>query len=91
MPVFKNLADAVSALTAIAGPPPAVNQAVADLVAISRQLAVLAIGQAVAEGGRARDAARAQEELAQGDRARDLGNFAAAIDEYRKAWQRGQK
>jgi hypothetical protein len=90
VPVFKNLADAVSALTAIAGPPPAVTQAVADLVAVGRRLVVLAIEPAATEGGRAREISRAQEELAQGDRARDLGNFAAAIDEYRKAWQRAR-
>ncbi|MEW6403345.1 MAG: ExeM/NucH family extracellular endonuclease [Chloroflexota bacterium] len=57
------------------------------LVSADRRLAQVAIEDAIAQSGHARDIARAQEALARGDRFLTHGWTEAAMEQYRNAWR----
>jgi hypothetical protein len=62
-----------------------------DLTRADRALAATAISDAIAAAGDPAKIARANDELAKGDADATKGNSDAAIDHYRKAWQKAQE
>lgn len=56
-----------------------------------RQLAFVAISEAVTAGGNANDLAKANDELRKGDTDDAAGKFDSAIDDYRQAWSAALK
>jgi hypothetical protein len=58
------------------------------MVRVDRQLAVVAINEAIAAGGDRNKIARAQEELARGNSDIAADRFESGIEHYREAWER---
>ena len=61
------------------------------LAGVDRELARIAISEAVQAGGSARDIEKAQEELSKGDGDHAVGKSDTAIEHYRNAWQHALK
>ncbi len=85
--VFNEEKATVKALAQITNPSPALAAKIlawsGALLTADRSIAATAI----AEGGTARDLAKAHAELAKGDTDRSNGNFDTAINHYKNAWK----
>lgn len=90
--VFEEEKNAVNTLTWILRdrrtslPKETIQEYIDILVKVDRRLAEIAIEDAIAQSGRARDIARAQDALERGDRLATYGRLEAAIEQYRNAW-----
>ncbi len=85
--IFDRERHAVIALGKVVGPAAAATAAAEALTDIDRELAAAAIDAADSGGGDADLIAAAQVNLASGDSYAASGQFAKAIEHYRKAWQ----
>ncbi|MEW5827614.1 MAG: ExeM/NucH family extracellular endonuclease [Chloroflexota bacterium] len=95
--VFQEEKNAVNKLNAILqnrrGPVPdaTVQGFIAFLTGADRMLAQAAIDEAIAQGGNARDIAKALDTLAKADGFLAAGQTEAAIEQYRNAWNHALK
>jgi predicted extracellular nuclease len=85
--VFDLERQAVQELQKVTGVNAVVAGAISELVRIDRALAQVAIADAIAAGGDARDIAKAQQSLADGDAQAARPDPDKAIQEYKKAWE----
>jgi hypothetical protein len=81
----------VQELQKVTGVNAVVANAIIELVRIDRTLARVAINDAIAAGGDARDITRAQQALADGDAQAARPDPDKAIQEYKKAWESAMK
>jgi hypothetical protein len=89
--VFDLERQAVQELQKVTGVNAVVANAIRELVRIDRTLAQVAITDAIAAGGDARDIAKAQQALAAGDAQAARPDPDKAIQEYKKAWESAMK
>jgi predicted extracellular nuclease len=89
--VFDLERQAVQELQKVTGVNAVVANAIIELVRIDRTLARVAINDAIAAGGDARDITRAQQALADGDAQAARPDPDKAIQEYKKAWESAMK
>ena len=89
--VFDSIEQAVDALGAIRNPSAAIQQAIAQLVGVARQLSSDAIEAAITANGRPDEIARAQRELAKGDHHRPTAWLTQSIEDYEEAWHDAQR
>jgi len=75
-------------LLGISGPSAAVTAIIAALSDTARELAQIAIDQAVVENRNPRQIADAQQMIQQGDASIAAGDFIGAIESFKHAWQR---
>ncbi len=90
--VFGDAKDAVNQLRAATGSKStiaaaAVQKLINGLAMVARELAVVAIGDALAAGGESRAVVRARTALADGDVDFAGGRSTSAIEQYRDAWR----
>jgi hypothetical protein len=86
--VFTAVADATRELLGVHNPSPAVTAIIAALADTARELAQIAIDQAVVENRNPRQIADAQQMIQQGDASIASGDFVSAIEFFKHAWQR---
>jgi hypothetical protein len=70
---------------------PVAQSLVQAILDADRALAQKAIDTAIALPGKAKDIAKAQDELAKGDAERTAGKYPQAVDRYKAAWENAQK
>jgi len=86
--VFAAVADATRELLRIQNPSSAVTATIAALADSARELAQIAIDQAVVENRNPRQVADAQQKIQEGDANIASGDFVSAIESFKHAWQR---
>ena len=86
--VFDAVADAARKLLEIHNPPASVTAIVAALADTARELAQIAIDQAVVANVNPRQIADAQQMIQEGDASIASGDFVSAIESFKQAWQR---
>ena len=89
--VFDEEKKAVSELMKIEAPIPGVGDVIAALVGVDAELARIAIDEAVAGGGKAKEIDKAEKEYAKALNQVGKGKFDKAIGYFKKAWQNGRK
>jgi hypothetical protein len=93
--VFREEREAVEELSEIRNAPASLLEALGDvartLTLVDRALAKTALDEAKLAGGDAEELAWAEESLARGDEGAGQGQFAAAIERYKHAWQLAQR
>jgi arylsulfatase A-like enzyme len=89
--VFAAVADATRELLRIRNPSSAVMAIIAALADTARELAQIAIDQAVVENRNPRQIADAQQMVQQGDASIASGDFVSAIQSFKHAWQRASQ
>jgi len=87
--VFDEMKKAVNDLMKIKGLD--VSDAINSLVEVGRMLAQIAIDDAIAAGGKAKEIEKAEKEMAKASEDISKGKFDKAIGHYKKAWERAQK
>jgi predicted transcriptional regulator len=86
--VFDAVGDAAHKLLEIHNPPASVTAIVAALADTARELAQIAIDQAVVANVNPRQIADAQQRIQEGDARIASGDFVRAIESFKQAWQR---
>ena len=86
--MFDAVEDAAHKLLEIHNPPSAVTAIVAALADTARELAQIAIDQAVVANVNPRQIADAQQRIQEGDARIASGDFVRAIESFKQAWQR---
>ena len=89
--VFASVANATRELRQIEDPPPSVTAIVAALADTARELAQIAIDQAVVANVNPQQIAAAQQKIQEGDASVAGGDFVSAIDSFKHAWQRASQ
>jgi arylsulfatase A-like enzyme len=89
--VFASVATAASELLQIDNPPPSVTAIVAALADTARELAQIAIDQAIVANVNAQQIEAAQQMIQQGDASIASGDFVSAIQSFKHAWQRASQ
>jgi hypothetical protein len=85
--VFSAVATAARELLRIENPAPSVTAIVAALADTARELAQIAIDQAVVANVNPRQIAAAQQKIQEGDASVASGDFVGAIQSFKHAWQ----
>jgi predicted transcriptional regulator len=78
-------------LLRIENPSPSVTAIVAALADAARELAQIAIDQAVVANVNERQIAAAQQKIQEGDASIASGDFVSAIQSFKHAWQRASQ
>ena len=89
--VFSAVATAARELLRIENPAPSVTAIVATLADTARELAQIAIDQAVVANVNERQIAAAQQKIQEGDASIASGDFVGAIQSFKHAWQRASQ
>jgi Type I phosphodiesterase / nucleotide pyrophosphatase len=89
--VFAAVATAARQLLRIENPAPSVTAIVAALEDTARELAQIAIDQAVVANVNPRQIAAAQQKIQEGDASIASGDFVGAIQSFKHAWQRASQ
>jgi hypothetical protein len=89
--VFAAVATAARELLRIENPSPSVTAIVAALADTARELAQIAIDQAVVANVNERQIAAAQQKIQEGDASIASGDFVSAIQSFKHAWQRASQ
>ena len=89
--VFAAVATAARELLGIENPSPSVTAIVAALADTARELAQIAIDQAVVANVNERQIAGAQQKIHEGDASIAIGDFISAIQSFEHAWQRASQ
>jgi hypothetical protein len=85
------VATAARGLLRIENPSPSVTAIVAALADTARELAQIAIDQAVVANVNERRIAAAQQKIQEGDASIASGDFVSAIQSFKHAWQRASQ
>jgi len=89
--VFAAVVTAARQLLRIENPAPSVTALVAALADTARELAQIAIDQAVVANVNPRQIAAAQQKIQEGDASIASGDFVGAIQSFKHAWQRASQ
>ena len=89
--VFSAVATAARELLRIENPAPSVTAIVAALADTARELAQIAIDQAVVANANPRQIAAAQQKIQEGDANIASGDFVGAIQSFKHTWQRASQ
>jgi hypothetical protein len=89
--VFASVANAARELLQIDDPPASVTAIVAALADSSRELAQIAIDQAVVANVNPQQIAAARQNIQEGDASIASGDFVSAIESFNHAWQRASQ
>jgi hypothetical protein len=89
--VFASVGTAARELLRIENPSPSVTAIVAALADTARELAQIAIDQAVVANVNPQRIADAQQKMQEGDASIASGDFVSAIQSFQHAWQRASQ